>query len=454
MISLQAITKKGMCRFLSAVISKAPILASAYCWIELFLYSVGSDIPYRDLPRAPASDRFFDLRIWTFNGYGCDIPIEEIALKEHCAIDSYMFNYPPYPLWLIRSLHIGRETHSLAGLFIGTIAIVLFTYFVVSIRSETTQRSIQSVISIASCICILSFPFRYALERGQIDLVVFSIVLAGVVPLRWGKLPKLESLFAPRIFIALVLATLVKAFTLPSLAAISGLHIIRNWISKKAQIVIEKPSRLGGSVIAIATFIFISSLILPIALKANSVSFLDLGGHGFGFKTLNNAAYISDVRSAEFTKIIFLIIGFASFIQSCTTSVNQPCITLAKAFERLTKIGGGEAYLVATACFLPVLYLLTESINYKWVFIIPIPIICFALTEDKYFSLCKKPLVYLGNSILAQLILMMLPFSPISYMYIEWFLHFALHPFVIGAIAGLGVFVVIASSKPEVKARI
>jgi len=446
MISLKTITKKGMCRFLLDVISKAPILASTYCWIELFLYSVGSDFPYRDLPRAPASDRFFDLRIWTFNGYGCDIPIEEIALKKHCAIDSFMFNYPPYPLWLIRSLHIGRETHSLAGLFIGTISICLFASFVSSILSEATQKSVKTLISIASCICILSFPFRYALERGQIDLVVFSIVLVGVIPLHWGKVPRLESLFAPRFFIALLLATLAKAFTLPSLAAISGLHVIRNWIGKSAQVVIEKPSRLGGSIIVIATFVIIASLILPIAFKANSVSFLEPGGHGFGFKTLNNAAYISDARSAEVTKVIFIVIGSASFIRSCIHSLNQPFITLAKAFQRLTKIGAGEAYLVAIAFFLPILYLSTESINYKWIFIAPIPVICFALTENKHFFPCKKPLFYLGHSILAQLILMKLPFSPISYAHIEWFLHFALHPFVIGSIAGLGVFIVITPS--------
>ena len=433
-------------RCLASVSAKAPICAAFFCWIELFLYSIGYSFPYRDLPRASSADRFFDLRIWTFNGFGCDIPIQEIALKHHCAIDSYMFNYPTYPLWVLRFLRIGSLHHWLVGLSIGTVAITLFTYFAYNLRkSVKVNGSAYTLISASYCLCILSFPFRYALERGQIDVVVFSVLLIGILPRPSGGSNSRVSVFSLRLLLALIISTLVKAFTLPCLLLIWALSAAKIFLIRsqaKAKHKTNATSFLKMTVVI--TIIFF--LILPQALVTNSVSFLSLGGHGFGLQKLIDAAYVNSAKTAISTKVAFLLAGFYLFSPFSSARLNSEDYR-KHMFYRLNRLSISEVYILMIACFLPMLYLLTENINYKWIFIVPIPIACYALVENKRFTSCRKSLDYLSVIVLADLLLLALPYSPVSYVYAEWLAQFALHPLTMGGLLGAASSILFSSQK-------
>lgn len=433
-------------RYLTSVSAKAPICAAFLCWIELFLYSIGYSFPYRDLPRASSADRFFDLKIWTFNGFGCNIPIQEIALKHHCAIDSYMFNYPTYPLWVLRFLRIGSQHHSLVGLSIGTVAIALFTYFAYSLRkSVKINGSAYLLISLSYCLCVLSFPFRYALERGQIDVVVFSMLLIGILP-RPRKAGNVRvSLFSPRLVLALIISTLVKAFTLPSLLLIWALSAAKIFFSRsqvKARHKIDAVSFLKMSVV----IVIVVFLILPQALVANSVSFLKLGGHGFGLQTLIDAAYVHSAQAAVLTKVVFLLAGFCLLSSFSNARLNSVAYRKYVLYS-LHRLSISEVYILMVACFLPMLYLLTESINYKWIFIVPIPVACYALVESEIFASCRKSLNYFAVIVIADLLLLALPYSPVSYVYAEWLAQFALHPLTIGGLLGAASSILFSREK-------
>ena len=118
--------------------------------------------------------------------------------------------------------------------------------------------------------------------------------------------------------------------------------------------------------------------------------------------------------------------------------VTQPKRALWSVSRNVNNLLTSQSYICITAIMYASLYFATESINYKWIFILPVPA-CLVVMRSIRGSSCKEyneGLSLLGVSIVALIALLSVPFSPKTYLYVEWLGHFALHPLCIGGLIG------------------
>ena len=140
---------------------------------ELALYSFGSDelnlfgtYPFFNIDRA---NHFIDLQVVTLNGHDCRLPLESIYEKG-CYFNPT--NIPKLFIYTARFLRIGADSTKAAGFILGSssIGMILFTY----------QRSLPRLKAVfAAALVVGCFPYRLAMERGNIDLLVLILLLTS-----------------------------------------------------------------------------------------------------------------------------------------------------------------------------------------------------------------------------------------------------------------------------------
>ena len=138
---------------------------------ELFLYSFGASgntlfgfYPFFNVERI---DHYIDLQVVTLNGYGCSFPVESIYEKS-CYFNPT--NIPQFFIQIARLLHVSGQDTRAVGFALGSTTIgLLFLMYTYSLKR------VQSIFAVV--LVVGGFPFRLALERGNIDLVVLSLLL-------------------------------------------------------------------------------------------------------------------------------------------------------------------------------------------------------------------------------------------------------------------------------------
>jgi len=112
-------------------------------------------------------DHFIDLQVVTLNGASCSRPLETIYEKG-CYFNQT--NIPRLFISLARFIGVGKEDTLWVGVAIGAIAIaaVLLAY-ALCLR--------QWRLVMATACGLLLYPFRLALERGNIDLIILIILI-------------------------------------------------------------------------------------------------------------------------------------------------------------------------------------------------------------------------------------------------------------------------------------
>ncbi len=418
--------------------------------IELVGYAYGSSAAFNDVPRANPSEVFFDLRILTHNGVNCEININEIEPYRHCAVNLYPYNYPTFALWFVRLLGINPDSTSAVGVILGFTSIALLTiFFLQRMREVLPYRLTTCAIFLSLIGSLNSFSFRYALERGQVDLLVLDLILLPLVlPFPSSKNEKKIPNRFTGIYIGLILSSLTKIFTLPALVGISTLETL--------SLIKQRMNALCLILIWIVVIACGISLISPIQISRN-LNMKGLGGHGFGLDVLLDAGYLPGVTSGMLLKLLFLGIGLVLYAKPICSrlrylsqkSGRSPADQLQIIGASFREMGPSELYIVISTLIMAPLYIMTESINYKWIFLLPAVASLMALASECPGVSNKTKQAYLIFTIIFSQVFLSYPYSPTTYLYLEWLGHFAIHPFIIGGLCGLSLELLTDSRMPQ-----
>lgn len=400
------------------------------CLAELLSYTLGNSGAYRDLPRSSPGRLFFDLYIWTSNLNGCNILPWELGGNNHCASELYPFNYPWYPIYFLRALGLSESYHLAGGFLVGLVGSCSYFWLSLSLLQETLRYKMNW--RRASCV-ILAFwagthtlPWRYALERGQIDLLITGLVLVTVVSAFALRLsPKMKWNYMVCI---LAVAALTKIF--PFFAAIT-VYFSRpeNCLNIRRQK--DNIGRKNAIMLGLGLILTAFLLIKPVMLTFQH-NLSDLGGHGFGLKSLLNAGYASSFTFTFAWKCIVLVIG--SMVGLSIIGIKGARITRLPSALRMPNTLSELTIQLFSSMIIP-LYLLTESISYKFIFVVAM-LPCLAAVDfkdvqaDRIANLC-----FIAG--ICSIMSISLPFSPSLYAYVEWFVHFLLHPLLFGLLLSL-----------------
>ena len=435
--------KKELVSRLAGIIFILLVLAITLNIHEVINYAFGSLASFSDLPRASPFDAFFDLRIWTFNLSDCSVSISALDGNNHCASKYYVFDYPRYILYPLRFLGFTSEIHSSLGIFLGALTYVLSAHVFYNIVSanDALRAPRLLVAGLVSLVLMLCLPLRYAVERGQIDLIIYNTLCCYyVLSSRGWNFWKVNGQI-PR-YLTLALTALVKIYSLVSLLYVVAVDVACLLLAKKFHKTLSSRYFLwtfvGVFMAAICSILLFQDIY--IAKEANSFF---IGGHGFGFDTLLDAAYATKFLFSWKSKLLIILatawIGFncgKKIIYSNSYTLNE--FDLRTTTNRLSL-----SYLQSKACaelflmvapFIIVLYLFTESINYKLIMLallLPLWISIFFQEELKASILSLFSILQL-SVVMCRFVLVSLPFDPSQYLYIEWLIHFFCDPIIMG----------------------
>ena len=416
------------------------VLTSIY---ELIQYASGSLSSFSDLPRASPSDSFFDLHIWTSNLSDCPIDISALKGENHCASRYYVFDYPKYILFPLRQLGLTSAIHSWLGISLGAVAYILtaYSFFDLGGVVRTSKVHYVAVAGLLATVCVVSLPLRYAVERGQVDLVVYNIFCLYYL-CRCKKWVFGEGSAHLSGYLTLIITALIKIYSLASLIYISlldaGSLLVARVVGRQV-----RTKRLVFSISGIFLAVicgFALSSDIDTARAANSFF---LGGHGFGFSTLLDAAYSKSFPFSGLGKSLVAFISICIGLSYGKELVSSSALALnvintsndskSLRFSCLQSKASVEIFLMV-APFMVALYSFTESINYKLIFLILlVPLwlnISFkvipACESLRLFSILQLSAVF------CRFLLLSLPFDPSQYLYSEWVIHFFCDPVIIG----------------------
>ena len=409
---------------------------------ELVQYAHGSPRAFTDVPRAEPDQVFFDLRILSHNGSSCDISIPEISPERHCASDLYPFNYPTFGLWIVRLIGIGADSTSSFGVVLGVTTIALVTVFFLQRFQEVVPNKAAGLfVFIFLILSLNSFALRYALERGQVDLLVLDLVLVPLIfPFPRRNLIGGITKGYIGLSLGLILSSLIKIFTFPALLVINLLETLA--------LVKRRRNTLFILLLWTTTILSGISLVRPIEIS-RAINMSGLGGHGFGLDVLLNAGYITDADSGLSLKVVFFGLGLALFLRTVLVKLKSlsfqhrrhPIKLFHASGTSFRDLGPSELYIIVSTMIFTPLYLATESINYKWIFLLP-TLGCLIALASKTSAAIRVKLYYLIAIIAMSQAFLSYPFSPTTYVYLEWLAHFAMHPFIAGGLCGLSLHLI------------
>ena len=192
------------------------------------------------------------------------------------------------------------------------------------------------------------------------------------------------------------------------------------------------------------------ALIRPIQIS-RGLNMKGLGGHGFGVDVLLDAGYLPEVTSGILLKLLFLGIGLALYaipIFSRLRYLSQrgrasPASQLQVIGANFRQMDSSELYIVISTLITAPLYMATESINYKWIFLLPAVASLIALASKSPGVSHKTKQAYLVVTIICSQAFLSYPYSPTTYLYLEWLGHFAIHPFIVGGLSSLSIYLLI-----------
>ena len=419
---------------LSSLALTALILSS-----EVLAYSLGDHSAFQDLPRASFDDIFFDLKIWTFNLSDCDLPLSTYRPEISCTSHLYPFAYPVYPLYLLRLLPITSTSHTFLGVALGMLSILSVSalFYVSYLRNKTMKYA--AILALAAPICMLSLPFKYLIERGQIDQVVLILL---VVPLLLSYDRPLKTSYSKANIIAFscyFFGALIKIY--PITAYLSNLALSlpsnsqvkpspRNDISNRYRNVVCAST-------AFILFLLLCWLLYEPYLNAKASLYPDLGSHGFGLNNLLDAPYAHSWSLNKFSKIGVFLLSLALSSWSLWKPRHN-ALQQASSSARLFKLGNiTEQCYLNVAALMPITYLFSDSINYKLsLVVILIPYLATVMLSHSLQVRVWSSLLFVCG-LLSMLFAGYPSYNPSLYLYKEWMVQFFLHPLLFGGFAGI-----------------
>ena len=418
-------------------ISAMPAIGLA---IELLHYSLGSQKAFSDLPRGFAENRFMDLKIWTTNGADCWIPIEAIRADTHCAISNYVFDYPRAPLYIIRLLGIGSHHNIVLGTVLGIATILLAWMLIYQTFSELqSKEKIRSITCLLTTAAIFtSYQVRLLVERGQLDMFLLLIV---VLPFVIGSARQLESINTEWLLPIYLISAFIKPLMLAP-ALFICIDIVHTSVHFKSfnprgqlinRVATNRTFSATKAVFSCAAFGTTCALLKSdISVASHYLASTVTGGKiGFGLTTLLDAPYRDWSLSISGKLALITISALIASDKILLKPASQTPLSL-KLLPWTRQL-----FLVSAAIIVPT-YAFTDSYSYKMVFFVGV---LPALFQDLIglekvtkagarFTLSLCAISFLYGAI---------RYSDALYAYSEWFMHFLVHPLLIGTIAGKSI---------------
>jgi len=215
-------------------------------------------------------DYFVDLQVVTLNGYGCGFPVESIY-EASCYFNPT--NIPRLFIHIARFLHIGAQNTRAVGFGVGSVSIgLLFLVY---------RYSLSRVQAIFAAVLVVGgFPYRLALERGNVDLVVLSLLLLSAFFLSLpSSKQRLQSILCACTSIACAaISVLGKVYPVLIFPVIVLVIMASHSFSRIVKIIL----------VSLATALLIGSLVslLPDLSHMTGSSYRELaGGLGYGLMT-------------------------------------------------------------------------------------------------------------------------------------------------------------------------
>jgi len=337
------------------------LAASLPLCVEVVLYAVyGSEYSaqiFFGIPRA--LPRFRDLYILVLN-IRCPTPVHLFSTVGSCSDRFYglspgQFDYPLLPFYIFSHIpQFFSDRPNLLGLLLGIAFIISFA--AISAKLQEKYKLNQALALIVFILSIYSFPFRYLIERGQLDQLAWTLAFLSILlcankeALSRNKLRFLVGL------LLLSVSASVKAFTLPFL----GITAIYLWLKTKSYF---------NAVASTIFFVITAAQLFANPTSPGSVaSSLQIAqGTVFGFHSGLSALGPNQYCIRILFKIS--IIAFSFLINYLNlSSIPLPRLNMINLTESL----GASTYLG--------FYFVTASANYK---LIPIALISLWLIYSK-----------------------------------------------------------------------
>lgn len=429
-------------------------LASFFAVLELILYALGHEYLYWPIPKFQ-SHVFFDLYIWSLNLTDCPIPVSDLHTDHHCASQYYLFGQPWYPLALFRTLSLHSSDHIIFGILIGIAGIFAINHIALTSYSATLRvsnlkhRAAYALFPLTVVLILSSFSFRYALERGQTDIVVLLIIVSGT----WfahmlGKHRNSEQYVILLIALMASVAALTKIYPwllLPILFIVALAPAESDPVTTSSALATANIRRrhLINAAIILALIIITCALLFDIYSYISQVSFANLTNSGYGLKVLVNAPYSDKLSLSLTSKLFMLAMGFiyfmpwsyiCDFFKSGLSIHRITCLISTIRRKSLTELTYAQLLAMNATVISFSVYIVTESFPYKFIIVL----LCLpAFVEDIVSDhlVANRSVLSLNILILSMYLPYLAP-QPSLGLYQEWFVHFFLHPFLFGLLAG------------------
>lgn len=423
---------------------------------ELFLFANGHYELFAQIPGFPGH-QFYDLYIWSANLSDCKIPVSELFNTNHCGIQYYIFGQPWFPLFFFRLLGLTSKWHHLYGLLIGMYAmtaLVLSTYLthIRFLKQYQDQAKRLFALPLILLAIFLSFPFRYALERGQTDLFMLGTLCLvaclkdSFLIRKWSR--RLYSLSLTALLAVTILAKIYTMTLVPLFVVWAYILFLPKRSSVTNDLLPKKRDRIFFVSLALILIICVA-MVIPIYSFISDAAFDNLGNSGFGLHVLLNAPYTSSFTLGLSSKLAIFFLGcFLSFnrISFKTTQIKPFIEKTTISWHRLS---GLETLSVMMAIVLPPIYIATESFPYKYILLCAaIPGLLLSTFRCLPNSYRVQVNTYLILLMIISMYLPYLPYSPSLSLYLEWYVHFFLHPFLMGYLFACPMSILCASGKP------
>lgn len=341
-------------------------------YAELLAYIFSGKYSFHGIARA--LPRFRDFQVLYINTF-CSQPIH--LFPSHGSCSDVLYGIPPgnfdYPLPIFYFARLFASIISLASsqfwaALMGCIYILLLAKVVCRLNLPSAIGPTLLVIALSS------YPTRYALERGQLDVLTWIFVLLAILLMSKSSYDKVNIEAHAYSFLGLIcVSALLKAFTLPILfLTLLGLICFR---FKRKYIVVN-------AVLAVLSLIFISFPFTGFVGRHNT-AVSSMPGEVFGLMVGVSG---SPLQSPYFyAKTIVIVLSYCYYLNFVRKSL------IKKATAPLV-----PAICIISSCSYATLYLFSTSSNYKLVSIVLLLIGSISLIISQFSSLHIK--IFLGST--------------------------------------------------------
>jgi hypothetical protein len=383
-------------KVISAMARLLVVLAFANILLSLLFYALSGDIAQQAFPLIRGLKMlppFADLR-WLTSLSECGVDLQALAEHRLWGCDPYGrgggLGYPPMSVQFARFLAVKGQHTGLLGLSMGLALVTILMGLIYRLIQTPAFRDLVGAL------LLLSFPLQLAVERGNIDVVLF-VVLATLA----AALASMRSWALPVSIVLSWLLVAVKAYPIVGLVGWVGLGVIN-----RSRLDAARLSILLGAALGLATMV-------PWLLHAGQdAAQPGVGMISHGLMIQMQLPYLPGLAWAipwryhqlhAFVSIVSHFWGIGVFLVGLATGLrsglNRFFLYRLDAFEGPYGKAFVTTFVPLSTCVWLGCYLLTSSFDYRLIYALPACIVLIpflAKTGLRDFGIIASRLLLAG----------------------------------------------------------